>query len=123
ERTYAECLHQAEQMLFEGNRVIVDATFREERMRRTFLEAAVRWGVPANLLLCRAEPETVRHRLAQRQGDVSDADWSVYKHLAEHWEEVGAQTRPVCHVIVTEGGAEESLSRALAILRQCGLQE
>src|SRR5579884_50476 len=29
-RTYAECLHRAEQLLFEGKRVIVDATFRED---------------------------------------------------------------------------------------------
>jgi aminoglycoside phosphotransferase family enzyme/predicted kinase len=123
ERTYAECLRRAEQLLFEGKRVIVDATFREENQRRTFLEAAVRWGVPASMLLCRAEPATVRGRLARRQRDASDADWSVYLRSAETWEEVGALTRPMCHVIATEGGSEEALSRALEVLRLLGLQE
>jgi predicted kinase len=122
ERTYAECLRRAEQLLFEGKRVIVDATFREEQQRRNFLEAAVVWGVPAYLLLCRAEPETVRQRLAKRQGDASDADWSVYQSLAETWEEIGATTRSFCHVIATDGAPEEALSRALEVLRQCGLQ-
>ena len=82
ERTYGECLHRAEQLLFEGQRVIVDATFREEKKRQTFLNAALRCGVPALILLCRAEPETVRRRLEQRKGDVSDADWSIYLQIA-----------------------------------------
>src|SRR5262249_20569256 len=47
ERTYAECLRRAEQVLFEGQRPLVDATFREERWRRDFLALADRWGVPA----------------------------------------------------------------------------
>ena len=63
ERTYAECLRRAEGLVFEGKRVLVDASFREEAKRRLFLEAAERWGVPAVLLLCRAEPSTVRERL------------------------------------------------------------
>src|SRR5262249_30885350 len=39
--TYADCLARAERLLFEGKRVIVDATFREETQRGIFLEAAV----------------------------------------------------------------------------------
>src|SRR5262249_54499476 len=31
DRTYAECLDRAEKLLFQGKRVIVDATFREEK--------------------------------------------------------------------------------------------
>jgi aminoglycoside phosphotransferase family enzyme/predicted kinase len=122
-RTYAECLHRAEQLLAEGSRVIVDATFREEKQRRNFLEAAVRWGVPGGMLLCRAEPDTVRRRLQQRKGDASDADWSVYRHLAASWEDPGTLTQRVCHTISTEGSPEESLSRALEVLRQMGLAE
>ena len=54
ERTYAECLHRAETRLFEGGRVLVDATFRKEKQRRLFFEAAPRRGVPALGLECRA---------------------------------------------------------------------
>src|SRR5262249_28823707 len=53
ERTYAECLRRAGELLFEGNRVVVDATFREDRRRRDFLKAATRWGVRSVLLECR----------------------------------------------------------------------
>jgi predicted kinase len=120
-RTYTECLHRAERLLFEGKRVVIDATFREEKQRRKFLDAAVRWGVQGVIFLCRAQPETVRLRLKQRKGDASDADWSIYLHLAAGWEEPGALTRRFCHDISTERSPAESLTRALEALRQMDL--
>jgi aminoglycoside phosphotransferase family enzyme/predicted kinase len=121
ERTYAECRRRAALLLFEGNRVLVDATFREERQRQAFLEAAVRWGVPGEMLLCQAGPETVRRRLETRHGDVSDADWSVYLQVAEGWEEMGALTRRRLHVVSTDEHPEQVVARALEALRQAGL--
>jgi aminoglycoside phosphotransferase family enzyme/predicted kinase len=120
-RTYAECLRRAEQLLLEGSRVLVDATFREECERQAFLQAAVRCGVPGKMLLCQAEPETVLNRLADRRGDVSDADWSVYRQLAEHWEAVGPSTRQAVRVISTEGDLAQVLARAFDVLRDFGL--
>jgi aminoglycoside phosphotransferase family enzyme/predicted kinase len=122
-RTYAACLRRAEELLFAGKRVIVDATFREEKQRQTFLEAAVRWGVPGGILLCRTEPETVRKRLERRQRDASDADWAIYLLVAQNWEKVGVSTRGVCQFISTEGNPEEGLCRALEALRQWDLQK
>lgn len=89
-RTYAECMRKAESLLWKGKRVLVDATFREERQRTAFLEMAVRWGVPTGVLLCEAKPETVRTRLEERREDASDADWSVYLQVAQQWEKVGS---------------------------------
>jgi aminoglycoside phosphotransferase family enzyme/predicted kinase len=123
EQTYAECLRRAERLLFEGRRVLVDATFREERQRQTFLEAAVRWGVPGALLLCQSEPATVRRRLEARRGDVSDADWPVSVRVASAWEELGPVSRQALHVLSTEGSPEQVLERALAVLRQAGLHD
>jgi aminoglycoside phosphotransferase family enzyme/predicted kinase len=123
ERTYAECLRRAEQFLLEGERVLVDANFREERQRAAFLAAAVRRGVPGCLLVCRAEPETVRQRLEARQRDASDADWSVYLRVAREWEEPGPSTSRVSRVISTEGTPEQVRSRALDALRHFGLRE
>jgi aminoglycoside phosphotransferase family enzyme/predicted kinase len=120
ERTYVECLRRAGQLLFEGRRVLVDATFREEQQRQTFLNAAVGWGVPAGILLCQAEPETVRRRLELRQGDASDADWSVYLQVAANCEEMGTLTRQVLRAVSTEGSPEQALSQALESLRQLG---
>jgi aminoglycoside phosphotransferase family enzyme/predicted kinase len=121
ERTYAECLRRAGERLFEGGRVLIDATFREESRRRLFLDAAVQWGVPALWLLCRAEAATVRERLAQRRGDVSDADWSVYLRAAAQWEEPTMATRRALHVISTDGTPEEATEQAVLALRGAGL--
>jgi aminoglycoside phosphotransferase family enzyme/predicted kinase len=121
EHTYAECRRMAEQLLFEGKRVLVDATFREERQRQAFLETAVHFGVPGYFLVCRAPAETVRQRLEERRGDASDADWAVYLQIAESWEEVGAATQRALLEVSTERNPAQSLSGALAMLRDLGL--
>lgn len=121
ERTYAECLRRAEQLLFEGKRVLVDANFREEQRRRIFLEAATAWGVPGVFLLCRADSETVRARLAKRRDSVSDADWAVYRMASENWEEPGPLTREALREVSTDGSPEQALSRALEALHAVGL--
>lgn len=123
ERTYAECLRRAEEMLFEGKRVLVDASFVEEHRRRTFLEAAVLWGVPAVFLCCRADPDTVRERLAGRRGDASDAGWDVYQQAADRWEEPGTLTRSFLRDISTEGSQEQVLEWALVLLHDLRLCE
>src|SRR5262249_54738529 len=38
DRTYASCLERAGRVLFEGGRVLIDATFRQEKYRRLFLD-------------------------------------------------------------------------------------
>lgn len=116
ERTYAECLRRAEKLLFEGNRVIVDAGFGEEKRRRAFLEAAARLAVPAIFFVCQANPEVVRRRLECRRGDASDADWSIYQKASEGWEGIGAITRKVFRRIPTSGTKDQALSRALNLL-------
>jgi aminoglycoside phosphotransferase family enzyme/predicted kinase len=121
ERTYAECLRRAEEGLFQGERVLVDATFREDGRRQTFLEAAARWGVPAVCLLCRADPEVARARIQARRNDASDADWSVYLELVKSWEKPGPRTRRLVRDVATGGSPEQALAQALAILRELAL--
>jgi len=121
ERTYAECLRRAEKHLFEGGRVLIDATFGEESHRRLFLDAALEWGVPAFCLLCQADPATVRRRLAQRRGDISDADWSVYEGAAARWQEPATATRRALRSIPTDGPPGEAVAKASAALREAWL--
>ena len=109
ERTYAECLHRAERLVLGGQRALIDATFREEHRRRTFLDAAVRWGVPTGMLLCQAEPATVQARLEQR------------RRAAPQWEQPGQSTRRYCRAVATEGSPEQALSQAIEALRAFGL--
>jgi predicted kinase len=123
DRTYAECLDRTEKLLFQGKRVVVDATFRQEKKRRDFLELAARLAVPAALLVCQADPEIIRHRLQERKGDVSDANWSVYLQAVEQWEEPRQRTRRALRTISTDGTIEEALAQAAAILSELGLFE
>jgi aminoglycoside phosphotransferase family enzyme/predicted kinase len=121
ERTYTECLRRAEELLFQGERAVVDATFREDRRRQTFLEAAARWRIPAVCLLCRAAPDVARARIQARRNDASDADWSVYLELVRNWEDPGALTRRLVREVVTDGPREEAVAHALAVLHEYGL--
>jgi predicted kinase len=121
ERTYRECLRRAEALLFEGQRVIVDASFGEERKREDFLGLAARLAVPALFLLCRADPGVSRHRLECRKADASDADWAVYQRAAERWGVVGPATQQSVREIQTDGTREHSLEQAVGLLRQTSL--
>jgi aminoglycoside phosphotransferase family enzyme/predicted kinase len=123
DRTYAECRRRAEAILFDGGRVIVDATFAEEHRRRDFLDMARRWRVPAALLVCEADAQAVRQRLAQRVADASDAGWSVYEEIARRWQNPGAATLPFVHVIRTDDTGRQSLAQAVAVLKQWTLFE
>lgn len=119
-RTYAACLGRAVRALREGRRVIVDATFREEQFRGWFLSAAARLGVPVVLLVCEADPETVRRRLAGRTGDASDADWEVYRQAT--WEPLTPATARQARRIDTTGGSDVALTTAEEVLRRAGVQ-
>jgi aminoglycoside phosphotransferase family enzyme/predicted kinase len=122
ERTYSESLRRAEAELFGGNRVIIDATFANETWRNAFLDLAQCYGVPALFLVCRAEPEVVKTRLANRKNDVSDADWSVFVQAAARWEQPGERSRAGLREIATDGSLESGVDRALQYLRSLGLQ-
>ncbi len=121
DRTYAACLRRAEEKLFEGGRVLVDANFREERRRATFLEAAARWGVRSAVLICRADAEVAKARLDARRGDASDADSSVYQMLAARWEEPSPATRARTVEIDGQRAPEEVVEQGLEALRGMGL--
>jgi aminoglycoside phosphotransferase family enzyme/predicted kinase len=121
ERTYAECLSRAERLLFEGQRVLVDASFAEEKYRRAFGELAVRIGVPLVFLLCQASTEVIRQRLGARQGDASDADWFIYQQAAAHREEPRPVTHGILSLVPTDGTRADALARALALLDDASL--
>jgi aminoglycoside phosphotransferase family enzyme/predicted kinase len=121
ERTYAACLERAHQLVVEGGRVLIDANFRQDAQRQSFLEAARDWGVPALLLICRASPEVVRRRLTLRTGDASDADWVVYQQLARTWEPLGTVASRFAWEIDAGGSPEETLQQAVQVLEEAEL--
>jgi aminoglycoside phosphotransferase family enzyme/predicted kinase len=120
ERTYAECLRRAEALLVGGKRVIVDATFHEDLWRARYLTVAKEVGVPGMFLVCDALPGEVRKRLKNRTGDASDADWSVYRTMAETWEVVGERVGRVTRGLDTTDTAA-GLAAARRALERAGL--
>ena len=123
ERTYSECLRRAEERLFAGERAIVDASFGAEKHRRAFVEAGRRWGVPVLLVVCEAPAAIVKSRLDERQGDPSDADWSIHVEAARRWEAASHDTARVLRVIATGGSPEEAVGQACRVLRDAGLMD
>lgn len=121
EKTYAECFRRAEAMLFDGKRVIVDASFIEDKRRRTFVEAASKLGVPTIFLTCKASPDVVRARLGHRHHDASDADWAIYQQAARRWEDLSPDMHLTGRQIETGGAIEFAEAQALEALRQEGL--
>ena len=118
ERTYEECLRRAQECLFAGGRVILDASFRQEAHCVELLEATTRWGVPAVFLACQADPQVVRQRLAARSGDASDADWSIYQQAAATWEPPGPDVATHWHAIDSGGQREAAVLQALKVLAE-----
>ncbi len=123
DRTYHACEARAAAALFEGNRVIVDASFRDECRRSHFLELATQWCVPVTLLICQADASVIKTRLEKRRNDVSDADWAIYLEAAQRWEPLAPRTQQVGHVIDTARDQPEPLNQALDVLRKCELWE
>jgi aminoglycoside phosphotransferase family enzyme/predicted kinase len=121
DRTYAECLARAKVLLYEGKRVIVDASFRERERRRAFRDAAVESGVRSILLVCSADANVIRQRLAGRRGGASDADWSIHLAAAHAWERGGCQEAEWERTVLTGGTRADSLAAALEQLRTVGL--
>jgi uncharacterized protein len=116
-RTYAECRRRADALLWEGKRVILDATFRAEAERRAAVELAWSRRVPALGVVCEASPETVRARLAARRGDASDATPEVYEWQRGGWE-AGAG---VTAFVPVETDGSDPLAVVAAALRERGL--
>lgn len=120
DQTYAECLRRAEGLLFDGRRVIVDATFREDARRHAFADLGRRLAVPVMVLICEASPEVVHARLAARTGDASDADRRVYEQLRREWEPTAPELVQHTVTVGTDLGADP-LTAATAALRDRGL--
>jgi predicted kinase len=73
------------------------------------------------LLLCQVNAEVAEERIGLRRGDASDADQYTYRRAAENWQAIGSSTRRALREVSTAGTREESLIRAVEILRKEGL--
>ncbi|MBL8260263.1 MAG: AAA family ATPase [Candidatus Competibacteraceae bacterium] len=97
-RVYRRLYDLADASLAAGLPVLADATFMKRAHRETFRELAARRGVPFFLLDCRAEPDTLRKRVAARRArgdDAAEADVEVLERQLRHDEPPGAEENPL----------------------------
>ena len=121
DQAYSELERRAAARLAEGGRVLVDASFRRDALRRRFFELARRWGVPTLMLECRTSAEVARQRLQQRRGDASDADWAIHQLAATEWDPPSAAVQRGLRIVETAGALADSLAQARAALADYGL--
>ncbi len=101
-RVYREMVRRAKELVAEGKRVVLDATFLRRWQRDLVRE---NFKKPL-FILASASEEEIRRRLSKRK-DVSDADFSIYLKQKEIFE----PPEEVEYVDVnTERGREELLS-------------
>ena len=120
DRTYAALHREAETALLRGDRVIVDASFREDSRRSTFIDVARRLRLPAVFLHLEAPESRVRHRLDTRPRGASDADQSTYEGVAARWEPAGPDTEGATRMVDTGQTRAWSLEQALKHLEEMG---
>lgn len=123
EATYQELLEAAEARLAMGDSAVVDASFREERWRRRFLDLAARYGARPLFVEVRASRQVVLERLARRQAagrSESDGRPELLDRQAAAWEDSGPLLAE--HGLVVDGGGEleAKLARVLARLGEMG---
>jgi predicted kinase len=97
---YALCHRRVNAGLADGRRVIFDATNLRERGRSALYKMADRHGGVILVVVAYAPESVIRQRLEARQtartpGDLSDADWPIYRRMI-------AAAEPVrrAHVVV-----------------------
>jgi aminoglycoside phosphotransferase family enzyme/predicted kinase len=84
DRTYAELLRRAGELLALGESVILDASWISPRQRAAAAAIAGRHSADLVQLRCTAPAGLAAGRMARRQGSASDADPAIAAQLAAH---------------------------------------
>eukprot|EP00644_Phytophthora_capsici_P009092 jgi/Phyca11/526037/estExt2_fgenesh1_pm.C_PHYCAscaffold_60122 len=121
QRTYDEILKLATKHLRKGQRVVVDATFRDPFQRQRFIAAARAEGALFAVIMCECDREITKGRLLARKNDISNATWEVYEQMESEWNFPERETMVECDVVNTEKEKKLTLRRAQLFLRKLGL--
>ena len=120
-RTYAECARRAEALLLEGDRVVVEGSFRADAHRKALADLAATLGVRFLILDCVTSPEEARGRLAGRAPGPSDADWATHERMAAEREPASEATRPFVREVSASGSPADAMARIRVELAGAGL--
>jgi len=76
--TKSRLLHLSQEIFNAGYGVIIDATFIRAGWRQSFLELASQLSMPIRILQCQVSADEAQTRLANRQGDASEATFEQF---------------------------------------------
>jgi predicted kinase len=110
-RVYDELFGRARRRLAADGGAVLDATFGRAALRDRAATVADEADVPVRFVAVECEPAVVRERIAAREDDASDADFSVYR---EHRETFEPLTCP--HTVVDNSGGLAATRRQVAEL-------
>ncbi len=82
EKTYEEMIRRAKEALSDLRDVVLDATFKDEALRRRVIDACKESGAEAFFVWCDAPEEVVKRRLSERleaKTGPSDGRWEIYQ--------------------------------------------
>lgn len=118
EHTLTRLLAVTATCLEAGYGVIVDATFIRRTWRAAFFALAEQHHLRPVIVECQVSDAAARTRLAQRQGDASEADYAQYVQQQVRWEPFDADESRHLITVDTQDAAETStaLSRVQARL-------
>jgi len=90
DKTYKKMNSDAEDILRQGDSVILDATFIKEEYRQNARKLAEKTGAGFQILECRLDDENTRLRLEKRMqnNSISDGRWEIYIAQKEKYEPV-----------------------------------
>jgi uncharacterized protein len=114
EKTYGKMYSDAEEILTDGDSVILDATFSRKQDRERAEAIAGKTGADFYILECRLDEETTRKRLDERgkKVSVSDGRWEIYVKQKDKYEPVsGSESNHF--VIDTAGSLKEQIDKII----------
>jgi len=121
-KTYDALLAAAAQDLRQGRCPVLDASYALADERRRVMTLAAEDKATVAFILCRCPEQETRRRLELRAKDpaaVSDADWGIYLHQKEHFEDPGELPADMLLTIDTEARPAQLLKRLEEMLQIC----
>jgi hypothetical protein len=97
---YRAVCDRASAALDAGDDVVLDGTFRERAFREPAFDVASEHDADRLVFKVEADADVVKERIRQREGDVSDADVSIYERYEDQFDPV-----LVDHVVVDNSGS------------------
>ncbi|MFC2008230.1 AAA family ATPase [Chloroflexota bacterium] len=118
--TYDKMFTEAENVLSDGDSVIIDASFIKKEERLKVKEVAEKMDADFMIIECSLDEASIRQRLAQRleQGSVSDGRWEILGPQKEQFQPV-VEVPAANHVIIdTSESLDKVVNKAKEMIRR-----